>query len=206
MAFTRTSLFVSFSILLGFLSIASQARPGRPFHPCNTLIIFSTTTTTSSFPLDQNPNFESQNPFLQSSYSNDQSITFLFTEVRRVLPNRLTIPSEPSNFIDREEIQQEKLPFPFDLYSSSSVGASFLDRTNDILSVVGSLLFGVGCGALTSLILYMIWSLFAPNHFEFLDSEDESDEEFESDPKKMGYVSIPAKGDLIAVPVAKEVC
>lgn len=64
----------------------------------------------------------------------------------------------------------------------------------DIMSVVGALLFGVGCGALTASTMYLIWSLFSPNRFEFADSDDEYDEEDFDDvsPKKMGYVAVPA--------------
>ncbi|XP_047310626.1 uncharacterized protein LOC124914173 [Impatiens glandulifera] len=196
MASTSPFLLPCLSILVGFLAMAAQARPGRTFHPCNTLIVISTTTT--SFPIEKNPNFDTQNPFLQSSSSSGgRFVTLLFTEVRRVIPPRptTTLQSDPTRLINHaqmEEEEEDKLSFPFGLYSSS-VGASIRDRTNDILSVVESLLFGVGCGALTASIMYLIWTLFIPDHVEFVDYEDETetgDHDIDASPKKMGYVPI----------------
>ncbi|KAE8676523.1 NC domain-containing protein-related [Hibiscus syriacus] len=73
----------------------------------------------------------------------------------------------------------------------SGVFTSLRERSRDILSVVVSLLFGVGCGALTGATLYLVWSLFSARsdyHQAFLE-EDESDGELS--PKKIGYVNIP---------------
>lgn len=62
------------------------------------------------------------------------------------------------------------------------------------MRVVGALLFGVGCGALTAATMYLIWSLFWPNSFDFDDSDDDFDAEDDGfDVKKMGYVAIPSK-------------
>lgn len=63
------------------------------------------------------------------------------------------------------------------------------------MSIVGSLLFGVGSGALTAAIMYLVWSMFSPRRFEFgVDSDDEEMDNAEEDiysPKKMGYVAVP---------------
>lgn len=73
------------------------------------------------------------------------------------------------------------------------------------MSIVGALLFGVGCGALTAATMYMFWSFFSPNRF----NDDDSDEEFQdvygdvSPKKKMGYVAIPAAA--FVSPPAKQV-
>ncbi|KAM7480696.1 hypothetical protein LguiA_028909 [Lonicera macranthoides] len=72
-------------------------------------------------------------------------------------------PSLPRRIIDPIKKPQT----PLDLYSSSM----------DTMSVVGALLFRVGCGALTASTMYLIWSLFSYNRFEFADSNDEYDEE-----------------------------
>ena len=162
-------LLLRFSLLLALRAIATDARPGRHFHPYQTLIFFS-----SSFPVDQNPSFSLRNP---SSLSERRSITFFFTGARDLDP-------EPVIFLDRANADEGKRPLPFD----SFVGSSFRDRTKDILTVVASLLFGVGCGALTAATLYLIWSLFAPNRFEIRDYDDESDDDL----KKVAYVAIPA--------------
>ncbi|XP_060187189.1 uncharacterized protein LOC132616654 [Lycium barbarum] len=80
---------------------------------------------------------------------------------------------------------------------------SIRDRTKDIMRVVGSLLFGVCCGALTAATMYLIWSLFWPNsRFDFEDSDGDDFEDYDDvSAKKMGYVAIPSNkviddGDL----------
>ncbi|THG17505.1 hypothetical protein TEA_009032 [Camellia sinensis var. sinensis] len=143
-------LLLQLSILLGLLALSATARPGRHFHPCKTLIFFSASSSSSSSDsLDQNPNFSPQNP----------SITVFFTEIREIHPKPTTfVSSYPTVIVDRATVDDveehdDNRPLPFGLYSSS-----FRDRTKDILSVVGSLLFGVGCGALTAATLYLICS------------------------------------------------
>ena len=98
--------------------------------------------------------------------------------------------------IDGEELESRSSSMiPVELYSS--VTSSIRDRTKDIMRVVGALLFGVGCGALTAASMYLIWSLFWPNRFEFEDSDDEfedgNDDYDVTSAKKMGYVAIPTK-------------
>ncbi|KAI3519065.1 hypothetical protein L1887_08059 [Cichorium endivia] len=80
-------------------------------------------------------------------------------------------------------------------YSSyaSSVKTSIRDRTMDIMSIVGALLFGVGCGALTAATMYLIWSLFSARWFDFGGDSDEEyhDEEPHIRPDEMACVDIP---------------
>lgn len=76
------------------------------------------------------------------------------------------------------------------------------------MSVVGALLFGVGCGALTGAIMYFLWALFSPARFDFDDASDDEDDDVATTKKKLGYVSIPAMthDDLKnPAPPAKEV-
>ena len=80
--------------------------------------------------------------------------------------------------------------------------SSFRDRTKDILSVVASLLFGAACGALTAGTMYLVWSLFNHRNEESYrsldgfssddDDDNDDDEEDIFNPKKKGYVAIPA--------------
>ncbi|KAL0371103.1 UNVERIFIED_CONTAM: hypothetical protein Sangu_0428400 [Sesamum angustifolium] len=85
------------------------------------------------------------------------------------------------------------------------------------MSVVGALLFGVGCGALTAATMYFVWSLFSPGRFDFDDissssSDDDDDDDVTAAKKKLGYVSIPANPKVVdeddlkkPAPPAKEV-
>ncbi|KAL6993313.1 hypothetical protein U1Q18_011429 [Sarracenia purpurea var. burkii] len=200
MAISGHRLLLRLSILLGLLVISSKARPGRPFHPCQTLIFFST-----SYPLDPNRNLSPQNPF--STFSGRRSITFFFTRVRDIGPKPTVVPSFHAIFADRTNFEEENRPLPLSLYSSV-VGASFRDRTKDILRIVGSLLFGAGCGVLTAATLYLVWSLFSPNRFEFRDYSGDNfvgDDGDDVSPKKIGYVAIPATDSPVTAAPAKEV-
>lgn len=76
--------------------------------------------------------------------------------------------------------------FPVEFYSS--IKSSIRDRTKDIMGVMGAMLFGAGCGALTAAMMYLIWSLFWPATFVFEDSDDDH-----ASPKKIGYVVLPTK-------------
>ncbi|THG18690.1 hypothetical protein TEA_022499 [Camellia sinensis var. sinensis] len=64
-------------------------------------------------------------------------------------------------------------------------------------------MLGVACGAITAGTAgtrYLIWSLFAdPNSFEFRDSEDDFDGADDVNPKKMGYIAVPAADTPAAV-------
>ncbi|KAL4577820.1 hypothetical protein LXL04_013934 [Taraxacum kok-saghyz] len=76
-------------------------------------------------------------------------------------------------------------------YYSSSVRTSIGDRTMDIMSIVGAMVFGVGCGALTAATMYLFWSLFS----DFDCDSDEEEEEYHEEephirPDEMAYVDI----------------
>ncbi|KAM7519910.1 hypothetical protein LguiB_018872 [Lonicera macranthoides] len=177
-------LLLPLSMLLLLLSITADARPGRHFHPCKTILFISSSSSYyNHHHLDHNhnPNLPLPNP--SSSNGPHQFLTFFFftDNIQQFNPQ----PSLPRRIIDPIEKPQT----PLDLYSSSM----------DIMSVVGALLFGVGCGALTASTMYLIWSLFSPNRFEFADSDDEYDEEEDVDdvsPKNMGYVAVPAAKEV----------
>lgn len=126
--------------------------------------------------------------------SNTAGFVTVFTEIRRFRPHKSEIVFDHSVFpqIDDEprQIERSELPFDYDL-------ASLRERTKDILSVVVALLFGVGCGALTAVTMYLVWSLFSNRHdyrsssYGEINEDDEDDDIF--NPKKMGYEKIPAK-------------
>lgn len=69
--------------------------------------------------------------------------------------------------------------------------SSLRDRTKDILSVVLALLFGVGCGALTSATMYLVWSVIT-SRYEIREAGSDSEESDDENPKDMSYVKIPA--------------
>ncbi|KAL7192771.1 hypothetical protein ACSBR2_024566 [Camellia fascicularis] len=181
MAISSHHLLLRLSILLALLAISANARPGPHFHPCKTLIFFTTNSRSNPL-LQQNPNFSPENPS-----STGPSLTFFFTQSRDFDPKLTFLPSHPSHMVHRSKIDEETRPLPLGFH------ASLHDRTKGILRDVGSLLLGVACGAITAGTLYLIWSLFAdPNSFEFRDSDDDFDGADDVNPKKMGYIVVPA--------------
>ena len=183
MASSTQRLLLALTIFIGVLSISASGRP------CKTLFISSYSIHFNP----RNPNPNSENP---------AGFVTIFTEIRQFSPRRPLIfldhPILPS-MDDREqhlihEPKRRVLPFEYDF-------SSLRDRTKDILSVVVALLFGVGCGSLTAVTMYLVWSLFANRHDsrnsyeEFSDVDDHDDD---LSPKKMGYEKmgyekIPAK-------------
>ncbi|XP_010277330.1 PREDICTED: uncharacterized protein LOC104611804 [Nelumbo nucifera] len=194
-------LFIAF-ISLGLLAIGASARPGVHFHPCKTLFISYTISSlkpSNSLDFPQNPNSADPNP---------SGFFAVFSEIREFDPKPNFFHSSEF-FIDRPDFSRPRVvrsygndmlksdvsprPVPFSTFGVSSLR----ERTKDILSVVVALLFGVGCGALTSATMYLAWSLIT-NRYEIRESEDYS-EDFSDDvdddiakAKKMGYVKIPA--------------
>ncbi|GFP96980.1 hypothetical protein PHJA_001842100 [Phtheirospermum japonicum] len=85
------------------------------------------------------------------------------------------------------------LGFPLKFYSSMSI--SICECTKDIMSIVGALLFGVACGALTAAGMYFVWALYSPSRFDFGDVSSSSDDHDEVvvTKLKMGYLAIPTK-------------
>ncbi|XP_047979204.1 uncharacterized protein LOC125221124 [Salvia hispanica] len=164
-------------LLLSFLVATASARP------CKTLFYFSATTTYyPSNSLNSNPNDPNY-----ALIENPQYITLIFTT---------TTVSPQFN----DAAQSSPSEFPLDFYSS--VSSSVRDRTMDILSVVGALLFGVGCGAIAAAVMFSLWSLFNPCSVDFddLSSSDEDDDDNDDDvilAKKIGYVAIPAQRKVI---------
>nr|GLL19031.1 hypothetical protein DM860_004710 [Ipomoea trifida]GMC61155.1 hypothetical protein DM860_004710 [Ipomoea batatas]GMC97352.1 hypothetical protein DM860_004710 [Ipomoea batatas] len=189
------------ALALALLAVTATARP------CKTFFFFSSTsyypiTTSVSQSSSLYPNFHAQNP---------RSLTLLFTSTR-IRDADWKFGSARPSFIFRdpfsgveehvEETESEIEAEPKRLSSSasiipvefySSVSSSIRDRTKDIMSVVGALLFGVGCGALTAATMYLIWSLLWPHGFDFEDSDDEFDDDDIAAQKKAGYVAIPTK-------------
>ncbi|XP_057802425.1 uncharacterized protein LOC131017655 [Salvia miltiorrhiza] len=180
------TLTLPFLLLLSFLVTTALARP------CKTLFYFSATTTTTYYPsnsLNRNPNDPNY-----AQIANPRYITLIFTTT--------AAPRFPSRHFDRFHEIAQSSPSEFPL---SSVSSSVRDRTMDILSVVGALLFGVGCGAVTAAVMYSLWALFNPRPVDF---DEVSDDDEVILAKKYQYVPIPTQihDDLKkAAPPAKEV-
>ncbi|XP_042508260.1 uncharacterized protein LOC122084239 [Macadamia integrifolia] len=196
-------LFLIAFVFLGFIAIGTNARPGLHFHPCKTLFISYTISSIKS-PQSRNPNDRNPSRFFT-----------IFSEIREFHP-RIILPSvelitddgrpdlrRPIRHFRGDDVVKPDIARPSYPFGFSHFG-SLRERTKDILSVVVALLFGVGCGALTSATMYLAWSLIT-NRFEFNDSEregedgDDSDGFDDYDVKKMGYVKIP--DDTVAVQV-----
>nr|XP_009593065.1 uncharacterized protein LOC104089793 [Nicotiana tomentosiformis] len=203
-----TSNFTLLLLAFSLLAVSAAARPCKTlFFITSTSYYLIPTTTTSQNP---NPNFLLPNPSISPQF-----LTFSFSSIsfrdgsskfglnrpsiffRRSDP--ILIRGPDPIFYDRDDAVEQveelesrastSMMIPVEFYSS--VTSSVRDRSKDIMRVVGALLFGVGCGALTAATMYMIWSLFWPNRFDFEDSEDDSDDDVS--PKKMGYVAISTK-------------
>ncbi|KAJ4803356.1 Major capsid protein L1 [Rhynchospora pubera] len=178
-ATTSASLLLVVATIIA-LSVPISARPGRPFHPCNTLLIsYSFTSFSSSETSESNSD---------GSLASLQPSTFI-TVYRIISPfhgsRHLPQPSE----IDRpipSQSQRDVAP----------LASSLQDRARDILAVAAGLLFGVGCGALTAATLYFLFAvatnrhvILGGSHYEDEEEEDEYDEI--PSPKKGAYVAVP---------------
>ncbi|KAJ0462630.1 hypothetical protein HanHA89_Chr16g0685461 [Helianthus annuus] len=166
---------VLFSLIVAISAISATARP------CKTIFFITSTY------LPTNPQFQNPNP---NPNPNSPRLTFFITEIHQFHRTR-------SSFSSHHDVVSSKPYFP---PSNSSIR----DRTMDIMSIVGALLFGVGCGALTAGTMYLIWALFS-NRCLDIDSDD-SDCEVEDDvsPSKNGYVAVPTVGKEVP-PSADEV-
>ncbi|XP_058076094.1 uncharacterized protein LOC131224763 [Magnolia sinica] len=189
---SSSSSSLSFLLVVSVIVISAiggaNARPGLHFHPCNTLFISFTTISSSSSPDD--PNRPSAIFALyRQEFSRFDPATFrpssdlLIDSVRPEFPRPLHFRSFPDVSID-EAKPEPQIPRP-------SFGVSSLrERTKDILSVVLALLFGVGCGALTSATMYLVWSV-VTSRYEGQESDGEDGEDHVVS-TKMGYIKIPA--------------
>ncbi|KAJ8544736.1 hypothetical protein K7X08_017319 [Anisodus acutangulus] len=173
-------------LCLSFLAVSATARP------CHTLFFFTSTSTSSYYPLptshpsNPNPNYPSR--FLTFFFTtpplrgDDDDTKFRFNKPSIFLGRNAIFFDRIGEEEEEEDVSKRSM-FPVEFHSS--VKRSISDRTNDIMRVMGAMLFGAGCGALTAAIMYLIWSLFWPTAFDFEDSD--------VTPKKMGYVVLPAK-------------
>ncbi|KAK4419576.1 hypothetical protein Salat_2370500 [Sesamum alatum] len=200
--------------LLLLLSLFAAAAVVVSARPCKTLFYFSatTTTTTTYYPFNSLPRNPNSNSILRNQNPRYLTLIFTSTTTNRFPDRRPSINFESSP--DFDDVSKSS-DFPLRFYSS--VSSSIRDRTKDIMSVVGALLFGVGCGALTAATMYFVWSLFSPGRFDVDDvssssSDDDDDDDVTAAKKKLGYVSIPTKPKVVddydlkkPAPPAKEV-
>ncbi|XP_020094780.1 uncharacterized protein LOC109714516 [Ananas comosus] len=174
------------AVVFALLAASAMARPGVAFHPCNTIFISYTFSSSSS----------------SSSGDGDGDGVVLrrpatsITIYRVLTPFRTLRPLRPSAFasLPAEPVEIRR-PHRVASAAAAEFGVSSLkDRAKDILVVVVGLLFGVGCGALTAATMYLAWSV-VTNRYEICGSEgyDEEEDDYAlENPKKAGYVKIPA--------------
>ncbi|XP_030952815.1 uncharacterized protein LOC115975913 [Quercus lobata] len=189
-------------VILVQLLILSVATISATARPCKTLFISS--YSFSFKPVNQ------QNP----SSSSSSGFVTVFTEISHFNPKpqvqEQPFPTTTEIFLFRDPIHRNGMPLgyrkpqqPIASYDFSSLR----DRTKDILSVVVALLFGVGCGALTAATMYLAWSLFS-HRFSSSDysafpssfSDDDDNDDDDVNPKKFGYIKIPAATDSLPAP------
>ncbi|ERN09514.1 uncharacterized protein LOC18437667 [Amborella trichopoda] len=172
--------------LLSFLSVGALARPGLHFHPCKSYYVSFSYTLSSPKTLDQIPLEPNPRPNLRPGFASNHKLPFsffIYREINGIYPkpvefmahNDLYLVSrrDPSAFRGIKPYERE---FRFT--------NSLRERTKDILSVIIALLFGLGCGALTSATMYLAWSLITNRY------EGSASEEYEG-ADDAGYVKIP---------------
>ncbi|KAF5747488.1 hypothetical protein HS088_TW05G00209 [Tripterygium wilfordii] len=168
-----STLFALFVIVAFSVLGSATARPG-----CKTFFIAFTTTIPA-----RNPNLPHFLTISDQLVEIHRKPAAYFEEIV-VFPTRFVsdVPQFPAD-VEKREIE----------HSFGSFGYSSLRKpSKDILNVVFSLLLGVACGALTSATMYLIWCLmFHRGEHRILDS-DSSDDDDLYNPKKMGYVKVPA--------------
>nr|GEX84905.1 hypothetical protein [Tanacetum cinerariifolium] len=157
------------TVILVLTIIAAHFAITTTARPCKT-IFFITTTSTTTFP-NQNP----QNP---------NHLTFFITEIHQFHRHHHHRPIFPDQFPQH------------DVVSTKSVDSSLKDRTIDIMSIVGSLLFGVGCGAFTAAVMYSIWY--------YCSDRTDDEEDFDSDEEEFDDVEGNKNGDYVAVANAEK--
>lgn len=203
----ETMAMSSLPLLLLLLSAATAAA-----RPCKTIFYFS---ATRYYPLRNQgfPNSLLQNPrYLTLVFTTTTSPASQLTENLSSLSFDSVNPLDFESDSDSESsstITSSTLLIKF----HSSVSNSIRERTRDIMSVVGALLFGVACGALTAATMYFLGALFSPGRFEFDDisSSDDDDDDGATTAKKFGYVALTTKPKVVdddirrPVPLAKDV-
>ncbi|KAM1966187.1 hypothetical protein ACFX15_046438 [Malus domestica] len=182
-------------LLIALLTLSLFAISATASRPCKTLFVSS-----YSFSLRRLPSSSSSSGFVT-----------VVTEIGQLRPVHIHparsedvfVPHHHNHHHDSEKRTQTAPLFPFIGTASSSSSydlSSLRDRTKDIMSVVVSLLFGVGCGALTAATMYLAWSVFISRH------DDSGSSSFDDDfkdlsPKKVGYVKIPeVTADSVSLP------
>ncbi|KAK4760810.1 hypothetical protein SAY87_005703 [Trapa incisa] len=173
-------------IQLGSLSVPVSGRP------CKTLFVSSYSFSSIRLPaFIRNPNPEGGAVYVDLPASGRP-----YSSWRYVAIFTATFPADRMNresdfvgetSIEAQRLEERKQDGVFGLFDTSSLR----DRSKDILSVVVALLFGVGCGALTAVTIYMAWYVMTNGGSDYF---EESDDEYESyaSPKQMGYVKIPS--------------
>ncbi|CAA0805798.1 Unknown protein [Striga hermonthica] len=185
-------------LLLSLLAASASARP------CKTLFYFSaTTTTTTYYPYNSLPGNPNSNSLVGGQRPRYFTLIFTSSVAKPFSDRRPFINFESADaaasFDDnpRSSSAMTSSDFPTKFYSS--VSSSIRERTKDIMSVVGALLFGVGCGALTAAVMYFVWALFTPTRFDFGDASSSSDDDDDDDDdvaaakRKLGYLALPTK-------------
>ncbi|KAM1930524.1 hypothetical protein ACFX13_031953 [Malus domestica] len=148
-------------LLIALLTLSLFAISATASRPCKTFFVSS-----YSFSLRHLPSSSSPSGFVT-----------VVTEIGQLRPVHIHPARSEDVFVphhhhhhhhhDSKKRSQTAPLFPFigtaSLLSSYDIN-SLCDRTKDILSVVVSLLFGVGCDALTAANMYLAWSVFISRH------------------------------------------
>lgn len=155
------------------------------FHPCRSFFI------SYSFSISSPQNLENLANPVEPNPDSSSGFFAIYRDIKfpgpKPIINLEGFLVEKPEFVNRAPLLRRSANSFYRENPPRAFGVSSLrERTKDILSVVIALLFGVGCGALTSATMYLAWSLIT-NRYELATSDDD-----EAGPNDMGYVKIPA--------------
>ncbi|CAA6673412.1 unnamed protein product [Spirodela intermedia] len=185
----------SASAAIVFLAVFSLLAVGAVGRPCKTLFISYTFSSESA-----DSSSQSGIEVSQISTAREQART-RFVTFYRVIPLRYYHSRSHLRPAAATELFATAIRLPAGIerprprFEPSLAVSSLRERTRDILVVVAALVFGVGCGALTSAMIYLAWYLISNRNevcgFHDYDYDDDVEDGVES-PKKRGYTDLPA--------------
>lgn len=178
-----------------FLAVLSLLAVGAVGRPCKMLVI-SYTFSSESPDSSSRSGIEASQISTSKERARSRSVTYYRVFPLRHYHSRSNLPPAVATELYATAIHLPAgIGRPRPRFEPSLAVSSLRERTRDILVVVAALVFGVGCGALTSAMIYLAWYLINNRNevcgFDGYDYDDDVEDGVES-PKKRGYTDLPA--------------